>query len=280
MTCKTNADCQRVAINGSYCMNDKTKVAPFFCHEPEVFIATGLAKPVGIAVDSTTKQVFYNQDDNSGGDHEWPLSVVGMDGKNGKTVIPKLLDPQGISVDTANQKVYYTEHHGRRVGVVDYDGKNRKVLHSFPEHNYPSDVAVDTADNKIFALVESELSTGHKLVSMDLEGKNMTVLKGDIVRSYGLTLDTAKKVVYYINGGNGGFIGNVTYDGKHNGTVLEGLDWPYMLDFDPVAKVLVFSTTGVGDGVIRTVTPDGLHVNTSLTLGFAPMGVKFGKVPL
>merc|ERR1711871_1660347 len=49
VTCKTNADCQRVAINGSYCMNDKTKVAPFFCHEPEVFIATGLAKPVGIA---------------------------------------------------------------------------------------------------------------------------------------------------------------------------------------------------------------------------------------
>jgi DNA-binding beta-propeller fold protein YncE len=245
---------------------------------------TGLAKPVGIATDPVTQQVFFNEDDQSGctGKEgcEWPLSVVDVSGQGKKQVIPKLLDPQGISLDTKHQKVYYAEHHGRRVGVVDYDGKNQKVLHQFQGSDYPSDVVVDVANNKMFALVEGLLSTGNKLVSMDLDGSNMKVLNDTIVRAYGLTLDRANKQIYYINGGNGGFIGNVNYEGKDWRVVLVGLDWPYMLDFDPVQNLLVFSTTGVGDGQIRTVTPDGLNVTQTLSLGFAPMGVAFGKVPL
>jgi len=276
--CTTDADCK--GINGSYCVNDPTKKAPYVCHEPEVFVTKGLDKPVGIAVDSATQQIFYNQDDQASGDTYWPLSQISVDGTKKSTVINKLLDPQGLAVDTEAKEVYYVEHHGQRVGKVDYDGKNQKVLHQFGGNDYPSDVKVDAKNNKIFALVEGLLSTGHKLVSMDLEGKNVTVLKSDIVRSYGLTLDTANKVVYYINGGHGGFIGNVSYDGQDAGTVLDGLDWPYMLDYDPVRELLVFSTTGVGDGVISTCKTNGENVQKTVELSFAPMGVVFGKVPI
>jgi len=60
--------------------------------------------------------VFYNQDDQQQGDTYWPLSSIGIDGKNKKDLIPKLLDPQGLDYD--NKKVYYVEHHGQRLGVV------------------------------------------------------------------------------------------------------------------------------------------------------------------
>ena len=42
--CKADGDC--VGINASYCMNDKTKTAPFFCHQPLITLTSGLARPV------------------------------------------------------------------------------------------------------------------------------------------------------------------------------------------------------------------------------------------
>merc|ERR1712086_979683 len=59
--CKTDTDCK--AVNGSYCANDPTKTAPFFCHEGPVFITSGLDKPVGIGMDTNSMQVFYTEDD-------------------------------------------------------------------------------------------------------------------------------------------------------------------------------------------------------------------------
>ena len=69
--------------------------------------------------------------DQSSGDTQWPLSVINIDGTNKSVVLPKLLDPQGLDCDTKAKKVYYTEHHGQRVGVVNYDGTGQKVLHTF-----------------------------------------------------------------------------------------------------------------------------------------------------
>jgi DNA-binding beta-propeller fold protein YncE len=278
--CAKNGDCAKIGINGSYCMNDPSKTAPYFCHEPEVFLKTGLDKPVGLSADDSTGEVFYTEDDQAGGDTYHPLSAVSVDGTKSHEVIDKLLDPQGIYADSVNNKVYYTEHHGQRVGVVDMDGKNRKVLHQFTGTDYPSDVKVDAVAGKVFAVVEGALTTGQKLVSMDLDGKNFQVLKNDIVQAYGLTLVPHMKKIYYINGGHGGFIGNMTYEGKDAGKLLDFLDYPYMLDYDPVADSLVFSETGVGDGSLKTINLKTGKVEKSLALGFAPMGVVFGKVPI
>jgi len=166
-------------------------------------------------------------------------------------VLPKLLDPQGMDAIGSAKKVYYTEHHGQRVGVVDFDGSNQKVLHTFSGSDFPTDVKVDYGAGKIFVVVEGALTTGQKLISFDLDGKNMKVLKDDIVQAYGLTLAKDLKKIFYINGGHGGFIGNTTYEGKDAGVLLDGLDYPYMLDYDPVQKLLVFSETGVGDGELQ-----------------------------
>merc|ERR1711977_789772 len=119
-----------------------------------------------------------------------------------------------------------------------------------------------------------------KLVSMDLDGKNVKVLKNDIVQAYGLTLVPSEKKIYYINGGHGGFIGNITYEGADAGVLLDNLDYPYMLDYDPVGDSLVFSETGVGDGSLKTISLKTGKVEKSLSLGFAPMGVVFGKVAI
>lgn len=266
-------------------MNDKTKTAPFFCHDPEVILATGLSRPVGIAMDTRTMEVFYTEDDQQSGDTYHPLTAVTVGGAK-RVVLPKLLDPQGIDKDMDAKKLYYTEHHGQRVGVVNYDGSNQKVLKSFVGMKcgdgpcYPSDVKVDPVNKKVFVLVEGELATGGMLVAMDLDGGDYQVLQQNIVRAYGLTLDIANQKIFFISGGHGGFIGSMAYDGKQMAKVLDNLNWPYMLDYDPKQKRLVFSTTGVGDGLIQTATPDGKTVTKTVELGFAPMGVTFSKLPL
>jgi len=129
VACKADGDC--VGLNASYCMNDKTKTAPFFCHTPLLTLTSGLARPTGLCVDSDVQKVFFTEDDQQSGDTEWPLSVINVDGTGKKSVVPKLLDPQGLGCDSKAQKVYYTEHHGQRVGVVNYDGTNQTVLHTF-----------------------------------------------------------------------------------------------------------------------------------------------------
>merc|ERR1711865_865383 len=87
------------------------------------------------------------------------------------------------------------------------------------------------------------------------------------------------KTLYYVQGGHGGFIGSVSYDGKLNKNVLEGLDYPYGVAVDQENKRIVFTTSGVGDGVVTTMKFDGSDVQHVANFGFAPMGVSFGVIP-
>jgi len=278
VACKADGDC--VGLNASYCMNDKTKTAPFFCHTPLLTLTSGLARPTGLCVDSDVQKVFFTEDDQQSGDTEWPLSVINVDGTGKKSVVPKLLDPQGLGCDSKAQKVYYTEHHGQRVGVVNYDGTNQTVLHTFTgDINFPSAVVVDNENGYIFVQVEGSLSTGGQLWRMGLDGSNPTNILKDIVRAYGVAADIATKTLYYVQGGHGGFIGSVSYDGKLNKNVLEGLDYPYGVAVDQENKRIVFTTSGVGDGVVTTMKFDGSDVQHVANFGFAPMGVSFGVIP-
>jgi len=278
LNCKADTDC--VGINGSYCMNDKSKTAPFFCHQPIITLASGLARPTGLAVDSTAHKVFYVQDDQQSGDTQWPLSVINIDGTGKADIIPKLLDPQGLDCDPAAQKIYYTEHHGQRVGSVNYDGSNQTVLHTFTgDINFPSAVQVDATNGYIFVQVEGALSTGGQLVRMGLDGSNPTVVLKDIVRAYGIAVDSASQTIFYVQGGHGGFLGSVNYDGSNQTQVLQFLDYPFQVAVDVPNKRLAFTTTGVGDGTVSTCNFDGSDVQHVANLGFAPMGVNFGLVP-
>lgn len=273
---KCNDDSQCSGIKGSYCKNDKTKTAPYFCQEPIELVAKGLARPVGVAVDSDAGKIFFTEDDQTGGDTKWPLTSSNFDGSDKTTVIPGLLDPQGIHVDTKAKKVYYTEHHGQRVGVVDYDGKNQKTLHTFTgDITFPSDVVVDNQNGLLFVQVGGALSTGYQLVKMGLDGSSPTVIMKDIVRAYGVTVDPSSKVVYYVSGGHGGFIGNVTYDGSSHGIVLPGLNYPFEVDIDTDLNRLVYTSTGVGDGKVTTCKFDASDCQDVEELGFAPSGISF-----
>merc|ERR1711959_591304 len=102
----------------------------------------------------------------------------------------------------------------------------------------------------------------------------------DITRAYGITVNPKTKTAYFVSGGHGGFIGNVSYQGGATGVVLGGLEWPFEIDIDLNMERLVFSTTGVGDGKIQTVSYDGLEIKDVQELGFAPMGVNFGQIPI
>ena len=87
------------------------------------------------------------------------------------------------------------------------------------------------------------------------------------------------QTLYYVQGGHGGFIGSVSYDGKLNKNVLEGLDYPYGVAVDQENKRIVFTTSGVGDGGFTTMKFDGSDVQHVANFGFAPMGVGFGVIP-
>merc|ERR1712166_1309681 len=58
VACKADGDC--VGLNASYCMNDKTKTAPFFCHTPLLTLTS--VSPARLASVSTlTSRRFSSQ---------------------------------------------------------------------------------------------------------------------------------------------------------------------------------------------------------------------------
>merc|ERR1712086_1034627 len=58
VACKADGDC--VGLNASYCMNDKTKTAPFFCHTPLLTLTSGLARRLA-SVSTLTSRRFSSQ---------------------------------------------------------------------------------------------------------------------------------------------------------------------------------------------------------------------------
>merc|ERR1711957_1040587 len=160
VACKADGDC--VGLNASYCMNDKTKTAPFFCHTPLLALTSGLTRPTGLCVDSDVQKVFFTEDDQ--------LWRMGLDGSNPTNILKDIVRAYGVAADIATKTLYYVQGgHGGFIGSVSYDGKlNKNVLEGL---DYPYGVAVDQ-ENKRIVFTTSGVGDG-VVTTMKFDGSDV-----------------------------------------------------------------------------------------------------------
>lgn len=250
---------------------------------------TNEEKPVGIAIDSNVKVVFWSNDQNAKPFDSW-LSKISYNATGYSQFVQGVYDPQGMDTDTVNQKLYFTEHQGNDVKRCNYDGSAiEQIWTGRTTVDFPADVAVDAAAGLVFITVQSvpTLLNG-TLQVQNLDGSNLQVVAAGLIQNYGLCIDRYAQHVYYIQGGNGGSISCYAYGSKKcntptgaNGVILDQLQYPYMCDVDNVyapyggPTKIVFSEPNV-PGSIYSVNNDGTNVVLIGSDLDAPMGIKLG----
>ncbi|KAL2828384.1 hypothetical protein BDW59DRAFT_170906 [Aspergillus cavernicola] len=92
-------------------------------------LATGQALPDGIAVDPSTKRIFWTNMGIPGKDDGAVLSA-NLDGTDIQTVVtPGTINtPKQLALDTTSRKVYFCDREGLRVNRCNYDGSEFEVL--------------------------------------------------------------------------------------------------------------------------------------------------------
>lgn len=147
-------------------------------------------KPVGIAVDSNTQQVFWSNDENHKPNDSW-LSTAKFDGSGLKKFVLDMYDPQGMDVDPVERKLYFTQHQGNTVNRVNYDGSDVELVwQGRVNADYPADVAVDHDAGLIFSTVQSvpDIINGSVWVQ-NLDGTGHRMLANNLTKNYGLCVD-------------------------------------------------------------------------------------------
>merc|ERR1712086_185872 len=214
VACKADGDC--VGLNASYCMNDKTKTAPFFCHTPLLTLTSGLARPTGLCVDSDVQKVFFTEDDQQSGDTEWPLSV-NYDGTN-QTVLHTFTGdinfPSAVVVDNENGYIFVQVEGslstGGQLWRMGLDGSNPTNILKDIVRAYG--VAADIATKTLYYVQGGH---GGFIGSVSYDGKlNKNVLEG-LDYPYGVAVDQEnKRIVFTTSGVGDGVVTTMKFDGS------------------------------------------------------------------
>ena len=165
----------------------------------------------GYGLDGGT--VFWTNDMDypHGSATSW-ASAATYQGRGKHHVIDKLIDPQGMTVDNGNKKLYFAEHSGYMISRTALDGTGKEiVVHKAQNESFqPSDVAVDSKTGKMFVSVLQPDSVGYvaefDLTASDVQGTETVVAGPNVTNPYGVCLDDYNKHLFYIVGGHGGQI--------------------------------------------------------------------------
>ena len=267
---------ERVGYSGYDCRAKGTDVLAFQTE-----------KPVGLALDSNTEQLFWSNDQNAKPFDSYATSID-FSGANLDVFLTGLYDPQGMDTDTNAKKLYFTEHQGCKVHRCNYDGSDVETLKEFEPPNtwFPADVAVDPEEELVFMAVQSvPTELQGKIAVMFYNGTGYQDLVTGLHKNFGLCLDTRLKHVFYIEGGHGGSLNCLSYGSTpcKSKVLLDDLQYGYMCDVDNLFAAyggptnIVFSEASIPGNIYMVDSAGHNQVPIVANLS-APMGVKLGTV--
>lgn len=142
-------------------------------------------------------------------------------------LLTNLIDPQGIYLDKAGERVYFSEGTGE-IGSIDYNGTIRKSF--LNDLGGITQFAIDFSENIIVYCKQSQ----NVLLKTDFSGKNPVVLNN---KAYGVTqilTDEKNKKVYWSQKNSSSGISGlkcVGYSGGSATGVIDGLFGYFSIDF-------------------------------------------------
>lgn len=269
---------ERTGYSGFDCRATGTRVVAFQTE-----------KPVGLAVDSNTQQMFWSNDQNAKPFDSWATSID-FSGANEKVFLNNLFDPQGMDTDEGAKKLYFTEHQGSKVHRCNYDGSDVETLMEWPGDSwFPADVAVDPSEELVFMTVQSVPTELQGYVAvMYYNGTGFRKLATGLHKNFGLCVDSFHKHVFYTQGGHGGSVNCLAYGSTpcKSGTTLVPLtNYAYMCDVDTAyapyggPSKIVFTESSI-PGSAYMINNDGTGIQTILSNMSAPMGIKLGNIAI
>ena len=170
--------------------------------------------PMGIAVDTSNRRLYIT---NGWG----KVQSLGVDGSNFRSNLVTGLDaPQGIAVDAAAGKVYWTEQTGSRSGRIrsaNLNGANVRLVKELT--SVPMGIAVDAINKKLYLT-----NAWGKVQQIDVNGKNFQpnlIIGLDAPR--GIAVDAAGGKLYWAARGK---IQRANLNGRNVQDVVTGLGAP------------------------------------------------------
>nr|XP_032823068.1 low-density lipoprotein receptor-related protein 1-like isoform X2 [Petromyzon marinus] len=108
----------------------------------ETIVTTDVMNTHGLAVDWISGNIYWSSYDHN----KKQINVARLDGSFKATVIEGLDKPQGLVLNPARGKMYWTD--GDTINVANMDGSSRKVLH--PQQRGPIGLSIDYDEGKLY----------------------------------------------------------------------------------------------------------------------------------
>ncbi|AKQ68286.1 NHL repeat containing protein [Myxococcus hansupus] len=159
-------------------------------------LATGISGASSIAADPVTRTLFYSRDS--------AIVRADSDGANPVTIVANGGFPSGLTIDSTNRMLYWSDFNGSRVMRVELDGGNpTQVVGGI---NSPSALAVDVPNGKVYVITYNNT----RLVRFNLDGSESETVASNLGGlGVGLAVDSSGGKLYYSTRGNSIYVGNL-----------------------------------------------------------------------
>ena len=236
-------------------------------------LITGLGGPLAIALDLGRGKIYWT-------DQSWNLFTgavtaskiqrANLNGSNVQDIVTGLGTVEGIALNTATGKVYWTDSEVGTIQRANLNGSNVEDLVNGARA--PSDIAVDAAGGKMY-WADYE---GKEISRANLNGSNVETLVTGLVGPSNIVLDAARRKIYWMDQVWNPVTGSITESSIQRAN-LDGSNVQEIFTGSGAAAGIALGTsqTFTGTSITRSasdINADGKVNNTDLMLVAAALG--------
>ncbi|MEM7312279.1 MAG: DUF4347 domain-containing protein, partial [Planctomycetota bacterium] len=196
-----------------------------------------------------------------------------------QTILDGLQSPVGLTIDSVNGKLYWTDTDTDTVHRSNLDGTSvETILNSTDFNGSPAGLQVDTLRGRLYIVDNDASGNGDRILASDLDGSNLSVVVADAgTYPADITVDHVNEFIYW-----GDPIDDVIYranlDGSNPITIVDGAQGPVALDIDFQNQLLYWTDNAiVGADVLRRMDLETgvVEMTSNIT---NPLGVSYDNV--
>ncbi len=236
-------------------------------------LITGLTGPLSIALDLVSGKIYWtnqNWDRFTGAITASTIQRANLNGSNVQDIVTGLGTVEGIALNTATGKVYWTDSEVGTIQRANLNGSNVEALVNGTRS--PSDIALDAAGGKMY-WADYE---GKEISRANLNGSNVETLVTGLAGPSNIVLDAARRKIYWMDQVWNPVTGSITESSIQRSN-LDGSNVQEIFTGSGGAAGIALGTSQTFTGTSTTrsasdINADGKVNNTDLMLVAAALG--------
>lgn len=236
-------------------------------------LITGLTGPLSIALDLVSGKIYWtnqNWDRFTGAITASTIQRANLNGSNVQDIVTGLGTVEGIALNTATGKVYWTDSEVGTIQRANLNGSNVEDLVNGTRS--PSDIALDAAGGKMYwaDYERKEISRAN------LNGSNVETLVTGLAGPSNIVVDAARRKIYWMDQVWNPVTGSITESSIQRAN-LDGSNVQELFTGSGAAAGIALGTSQTFTGTSATrsasdINADGKVNNTDLMLVAAALG--------